>query len=193
MTVAQLNNKLENIIKEIRTDSSIMVAIGMDATAMIKRRVQETGKNADGQKYEGYSTRPMLIGKKSFYKTTTADAVFGSKEKRKELKWVTIGDHHLAVLPGGYKKLRELQGYRTDIVNFTISERMWQDIGIVSNNGDHSSGVVIIGAKTQENKEKLSGNTKRKGDILDLSDSEIQQLKNDYKVKMIKIFRENGL
>jgi len=53
--------------------------------------------------------------------------------------------------------------------------------------------VAIIGAKQEIEKKKLSGNTKRRGDILDLSPKEINELYELYNLNSIKIFRQNGL
>ena len=52
---------------------------------MIKQRVQEEGKDAKGQSFPPYSTKPMLVGAKTF-KKKNADKFFG-KEKNKELRW----------------------------------------------------------------------------------------------------------
>ena len=93
-----------------------MVKIGSDALAMIKQRVQEEGKDAKGQAFPPYSTKPMLVGCKTF-KKKSCDKFFG-KEKNKELRWATIqrggNNYRLAYLEEGYKGLREMElGART--------------------------------------------------------------------------------
>ena len=70
---------------------------------------------------------------------------------------------------------------------------MWSDISVISNNSDHTKGVVIIGAKKDEEKKKLSGNTQRKGDILDLSIKEQDELMKRFNLETLNIFKENGL
>ncbi len=133
----------------------------------------------------------MLIGSKSM-NSSVANSVFG-KKKNKDLKWVTIGDKHLAVLEGGYKKYRELHGRQTDHVDFSFNNSMWNDINIISNSSDHSNGMVIIGAKEEKQKDKLAGNTARRGDILDLSKAEIEDIKAAYKLEVLKVLKSNGL
>ena len=59
-----------------------MVKIGTNALARIKQRVQQEGKDASGQGFPPYSTKPMLVGAKSF-KVKGAKDFFG-KEKNKE-------------------------------------------------------------------------------------------------------------
>jgi hypothetical protein len=70
---------------------------------------------------------------------------------------------------------------------------MWNNINLISSTNEHQQGVVIIGARTDEEKKKLEGNTKRKGDILDLSNKELTYLSEKYKVNTLEIIRNNGL
>lgn len=195
MTFPELNSKFQKVINNLNNNynGEIMSRVGIDALTMIKRRVQQTGVNAKGQKFPAYSTKNTLIGCSTFVLKRTCDNVFGSKEKRKALEWRTVNSHHLAILPGGYKKIRELQGRQGSYVDFTITGRMWANINLISNNGDHSRGVAIIGAKDEEEKKKLAGNTSRKGDILDLSVKEIEDLKAVYNLSVLNVFKQNGL
>jgi hypothetical protein len=175
-----------------------MVKIGFDALAMIKKRVIEEGKDAKGQGFPGYSTKPMLVGCKSF-KKKSCDKFFG-KEKNKELRWATIqrggNNYRLAYLEEGYKGLREMElgGGHGDKVDFSYTNAMWGDISIISDTGEHDSGTVVIGAKRQEEKDKLTFNTERnlsKGgnEILDLSESEINELKEMFLQPILNVFK----
>lgn len=195
-----------------------MVKIGSNALARIKQRVQEEGKDASGQGFPPYSTKPMLVGAKTF-KVKSADKFFG-KQKNKDLKWVTLGGRdqgfssyldvsaggqgpsasgsyvRLAVLPGGYRELREmeLKAGAGDKVDFSYTNAMWGDISIISGTGEHDGGTVVIGAKRQEEKDKLTFNTERnlsKGgnEILDLSESEINELKEMFLQPILNVFK----
>jgi len=84
-------------------------------------------------------------------------------------------------------------GRPTDKVDFSVSGRMWANITVISNTSNHRAGLAIIGAKDEPEKKKLAGNTKRKGDILDLSQKEQDELKADFNLQVLNIFRENGL
>ena len=198
LTLKQYIDKFKNVINKIRGNNNgvIMAKIGAEATTKIKQRIQNTGTNAKNQKFPAYSTKPMLIGCSSFT-DKVCKQIFNSKAKRKALDWRTLGAgedaRRLAILNGGYKEWRRLMGRPTDKVDFTVSGRMWNNINVISNTANHKAGLDIIGAKDDENKKKLAGNTRRKGDILDLSQKEQDELKEDFNLQVLNIFRENGL
>jgi hypothetical protein len=195
MTFPELDKKFDKTVKELNNNynGAMMAIVGSEALSMLRDRIQKTGVNAKGQKFAPYSIKPMLIGCKTFVRTSVCEAIFSSKEKRKKLEWRTINGHRLAILPGGYKKVRELQGRPTDKVDFMVTGRMWHDIAVISNQGQHQKGIAVIGAKQQSEKDKLAGNTKRRGDILDLSIKEQDELKRRYNLQVLNVFKENGL
>lgn len=196
ISVQQAADNFGKIAKDLSgaPNAEIMVKTAISAFTLLRGRVQETGTNAKGQKYKPYSTKPMLVGCKSF-KTTVCNTLLASKEKRKKLEWRTVNGHKLAILPGGYKQWRELMlgPGKGDLVNFSVTNAMWNDINVISKQSDHAKGIAIIGAKQDIEKKKLAGNTKRRGDILDLSASEIEDLKLTYNLGVLQIFRNNGL
>ena len=195
MTFDDYNKRLDGVIKDLQTGAhgAVMVTMAISALTFIKQRVQETGTNAHGQKYRPYSTKPMLVGCKSFVQKSACQALLGSKEKRKGLEWRTVDGHKLAILPGGYKQMRQIQGRQTNHVDFSVTNAMWNDVNIISKGTDHEKGIAIIGAKQDIEKKKLAGNTKSRGDILDLSQKEIDDLKLTYNIGVLQIFRNNGL
>jgi len=197
MTATELNEKFEKTANDMKSDvmGKVMVQIASQALVTIRRRVKETGINAEGQKYIPYSTRPMLSGCKGFLNKTNCPAT--SKAKRKEMKWVTIErngkNYRLFEIPGGYKEFRELNNLQTSFVDFAFSNRMWSNIKIVSSYAEHSAGVARIAASTPEDKSKLEGNTKHRGDILKLSEAEIKEIVNDFKMNIVQSIHNNGL
>jgi hypothetical protein len=195
MTFPELDKNFNNVVRDLTGSYNgvIMVKVGLEATRLIKTRVQETGINAEGKKFPAYSTKDTLVGCKTFLQKSACATLLGLKAKRKELEWRTVNGHRLAILPGGYKKIRELEGRQTNHVDFSVTNSMWNDINIISKTGDHNKGTVIIGAKQQKEKDKLKGNTERKGEILDLSHKEIDELKNTYGLQVLQIFKNNGL
>lgn len=194
MTPEQHTSAFSKTINELENqyNGEIMVKLGLSALTFIKQRVQETGKDAEGASYRPYSTKAMLANCSSMTGSACAK-IAGSKEKRKELDWVTINGHKLFAIPGGYKQYRELHGRQTDHVDFSFTNRMWNNINVISNQSDHQNGVAIIGAKNEEEKKKLEGNTKRRGDILDLNPKEIYDLYTTYHLNALQVFRNNGL
>jgi hypothetical protein len=195
MTYPEYNKRIDGVIKDLQNGAhgTVMVNLAISALTFIKERVQETGIDAKGQKYRPYSTKPTMVGCSTFVQKSVCQALLGSKEKRKNLEWRTIGGHRLAILPGGYKKIRELQGRQTNHVDFSVTNMMWNDINVISKQSDHEKGVAIIGAKQDIEKKKLAGNTKRRGDILDLNSKEINDLYTAYNLNVLQIFRNNGL
>jgi hypothetical protein len=194
MTPEQLDKAYTNTLRDMQSDAMavVMARVGIQGLTLLRKRVQETGTDAKGSKYKPYSTKPMLTNCSNMF-TGACSKVAGSKDKRRELQWVTIKGHKLFELPGGYKQYRELHGRQTNFVDFSFTNRMWDNIALISKQSDHAKGTAIIGARSDDNKKKLEGNTKRRGDILDLSNSEIDELKQTYSLGELQIFKNNGL
>lgn len=217
MTPQELDRAYTKTLSDMSSHprGEVMNSLGIVALVLIKQRVQEKGEDAGGQKYAPYSTRPMLANR-SGMNVSAYNKIAGSKDKRRDLKWVTLGGSsgfsaylnvsaggsgmtnegkgaRLFEIPGGYKQYRELHGRQTGFVDFSFSGRMWSNVALISLPADHNSGVAIIGAKNTETNDILEGNTKRRGDILDLSDKEIDELKEMYNLGMLKILKQNGL
>ena len=192
MTIEQYNKKLDNVVRELNNNGKMMVKLGTSALTFIRQRVIEKGVDAKGALYKPYSTKKMLTNC-STMTLSACNKIAGSKEKRKELEWVTINGHKLFNIPGGYKQYREMHGRQTGHVDFSFTNNMWNDINIISNDSRHNNGEVIIGARKQSEKDKLAGNTKRRGNILDLNPKEINDLYTAYNLNTLQIFRNNGL
>lgn len=215
ISVLELSKRLQGMAGYLEgpEHGNIMVKMASEALALNRQRVQETGKNAKGESFDKYSTKPMLSGSKNMTKSAFA-TIAGSKKKRAELKWVTIGGSgfssylaesagtggprntggvHLFVIPGGYKQFRELHGRQTGFVDFTLSGRMWNNVKLVSDRAELNSGVAVIKATEELQQKKLEGNTKRRGEILGLSKNEEQRLSDVYEVWVENGLRKNKL
>lgn len=200
MDINELNQKLDSLVEDVNQNiGNTMVQIGSEALVYVRDRVMNSGINAEGQKYEPYSTKPMLVGCKGFKNKANCSRVFG-KKKNKDLKWVTLDRTNnegkkirLAVLDGGYKEFRQLNDLQTGFVDFSFSGRMWANIKIKSDQSEHSNGVVRIGATTEEDNKKLEGNTRRKGDILKLSANEIESIRKSFAVNITQSIERAGL
>lgn len=199
MTYEEYNRSVDAVIADLQGGAHglIMVKVALNSLALIKKRVQETGTDAEGQKYGAYSRKPILIGCSTFIQKSACEALLGSKPKRKKLEWRTIGSgptaKRLAILPGGYAEVRTRQGRQVNHVDFSVTNDMWNDINIRSTSSDHINGKAVLGARLEKEKKKLAGNTERKGEILNLSDSEIETIKRVYNAEVLEIFRKNGL
>jgi len=209
MTFDELYNPLNAIIRDIKSNAmgNMMVQIGVTATTMIRKRIIETGKNADGGDYGKYSEKPMLVGCKTF-KSKDCNKFFNSPSiewksiRKKGITKPAKGQHNkkedywrLAVLEHGYKELREitLGSDKVRFIDFSFSGQMWRNIKVYSSNTEHNQGIVRIGATTPLDQAKLAGNTEKKGPILKLSKEEIKTLSGIAKKELIQIFHNNGL
>jgi len=200
MTPEESIRRLQKTTNDLVTNynGELMVNIGIEARKMIYDRVTTTGVNAKGSKFAPYSTKPMLSGCSGFVNKSSCSTLLSSKEKRRGFEWRKVGVgtakmRSLFILPGGYKQWRQLQGRQTAYVDFSMTNRMWANINLISTSGDHRKGIAIIGARNEEEKKKLAGNTKRRGDILDLRMSEVEELMKTYNLGVLQVFRNNGL
>lgn len=220
MTIQEINTKFQNVINELKGDAmgNIMVNLGSDALALIRKRILETGVNAEGQKYAPYSNKPMLSGCSNWLNKSKCTAHIGSKSKQKknrkksaytkyleaesgafELKWVTLkrGGKNIRLyeIYGGYKEFRELNlgpGH-SSYVDFMFSGRMWQNIKLTTNRDELNNGIVIIKATDPKEQIKLKGNAERRGPILKLSNDELNFLQVNFNNRISKFLESNGL
>lgn len=189
-------NTLQNDIKQWSTD-----VMGLTALAMLSKRVRRKGGAPDGGSYKPYSTKPILVGAKSFTKQGQnlfkksgestkkgggSRTVFERKNKDKN-QWVTItrnGTHyHLILLPGGYKEIRRIEGRQTGHKDFERTGEMWKSLGV---NKDRVTKEAIktvglgpgifmteIGTSNERTNKILEGNVKREGkEIMELTKQE---------------------
>jgi hypothetical protein len=182
MTLGEYMRKVDaEIQQEIETFLNVQIAAS--AVAFIDSRVRGTGTKADGGKFSPYSTKPSLIGATSFTSKTHADKVFG-KTKNKDLDWVTYQGHKLAIMPGGYKQIRETEGRQTAYKDFERTSELWRSIHIEGKPIDVNTNQVspgrfrtTIGTKNPRSIKIMEGIADRENtDFLALSDSEAQKL-----------------
>lgn len=197
MTLKEYNERLGNAADDVESSlSDTMVTLGTEALAIIKQRVQQEGIDAQGKKFDKYSDDPTLTNC-SAMTTSACSRIAGSKQKRKDLKWVTLkrGGKNVKLfqLPKGYKQFRELHGRQTGFVDFTFFGRLWSSMKIISNKTQHDSGFVEVGPSTSDQLKILEGNVARKGQILDLSDAEVQEIADRFEIETLNIMRNNGL
>jgi len=175
---------------------SLTYEIANSANSLMKLRITQQGMNADNQAFDPYSTEPMLANCSSMT-TEACNKVAGSAAKRKNLRWVTLkrGNRNIRLfeLAGGYKEFRELHGRQTGFVDFAFSGRMWADVQVISTNAEHQEGRARIGTLSEEQNKKLEGNTARRGDILELSDQEINILQKTIEVRIAELMSKHNM
>lgn len=176
-----------------------MLRAAESSRAMIFHRVTETGTDAEGKQYTPYSTKPMLTNCSALL-MKTCDQLAGSKEKRRELHWVTLQRVNRAgkrirvfELEGGYKQFRDLQGRQTGFVDFSFTGDMWKSIQVTTGMDEARKGHAVITANNDKDMAKLVGNTERRTDILALSESEINTISEIFEEEIMDMLRNYDL
>jgi hypothetical protein len=140
---AQLSNiDLDKAMREIASD---VMFSNMNRVYTIGQNLSESGRIGT------YSTKNILIGATSFRKKSSVNKVF--TKKGLGLEWVrTKGNprHSLAILPGGYKEIRNIDGDETNFVNLKRTGKMMKDLSF-----QKVGGVWCIGFPANYNS-KLS-------------------------------------
>lgn len=191
MTLGEYMHKVDaNLQNELQT--WINVQIGSGALALIASRVRQKGETSGNTDFKPYSTKTTLIGASSFTSKTYADKVFGSKKKRQELDWRTVHGHHLALLPGGYKAIREIEGRQTGHKDFERTSEMWKSIHVMGTKETTPGNFqTTIGSQVSRSVKIMEGIHDKEGyHLLDLSDKEVKLLNEKLGGKVAQIFNE---
>lgn len=135
------------------------------------QRIVNEGKNSDGSKRSGYSTKPIYASQKQF----VAKGAF--KPQGKVGKTKKNGQPNKSMyLPGGYDQFRSIQGRRTDIKNYELSGDLVKDFDLQS---QPEQGRVLIGFRSEKQSLKRKGLEKRNGAAFPPSQEEIQEYKDE--------------
>ena len=129
--VTLIESKLKGVA-EMRQLQGEVAALLLAAN---QNRVHTDGKNTNEEEIGQYSTATTLIGAKSFRKKSSVNATFG-KTKNKQYRWVTVNGHRLAVLDGGYKKIRDIDGDFTGHVILKRTGKMYKDLHMEEKQGE---------------------------------------------------------
>ena len=93
----------------------------------------------------------------------------------------------------GYLEYKKKENKYRGFVDFTLTDRMWNNIKLVSPKDELDMGIAVIKATTTLESEKLSKNTKSRGEILGVSEEEKQKLVEHYEQGILNIWRKNNL
>lgn len=197
-------DSFQNYLQDSFTTDILTVSV-MDMTAKIIGRVQQTGKLADGS-IRNYSTKTTLVGAKSFKNPGTFQQLLsksgslkgkvksGGKMIESGYRWVTVESGgkmvHLVVLPGGYLKIRQLEGETNTYKNYFRTGEMWRNTGLIKNKTTKEK--VFIGGNTPEAQNKLNWNSWRdKENILMPTEAEVEEQAIFIKKKLIEYINRN--
>lgn len=138
MTVGQIDALKARILAELPTQAK---TAGADLAALIKNRVVQTGKNAEGQSFSPYSEKevPAYL---YYGKSRSSQAEQRVRAKAKKREGVS------------YREFRNLNNLNTDIKNFEFTGEMWRGVEVQETKQGQVSVVVIAGG-SQAVKDKL--------------------------------------
>lgn len=174
LTPKQFIAKLDRFQKGLSFETKEIKECIYDAHADYVRRIFINGRDANLSRIGQYSTKDMLVGRKTF-RGLKSEYKFD-----KDSQWVTVntrkGNRRLAVLKGGYKEFRSIVGRRTDTVDLKLRGMLYTDVanGIpreikpgqqVNKYKMYKNGKYILynGVSNDENAKKIEGHVKRYG------------------------------
>jgi hypothetical protein len=139
--IQRLKDNLREVEEQRQTE---VLRIALDATALLKLRIQTSGRNASGQAFAPYTP--------------------------------------------AYAKQRQKKGAQTGYFDFTVTGRAMANIEPRVEANETGKTVVVIGARDQENIDKIRGQFKKRGNILRLSQNEIQLVSDANQERVLKLF-----
>lgn len=151
MNLKEYSDKVERLrtgLSQKAADAARIAAL--DLVAAIADRVIEDGRNADLNMFSPYSTKAMPAWR-YFGKSVNPGGEARVRAAAKANKRISYAD------------FRRMNNRPTETKNFSFSNRMWRDFGVLS--VSESGGVVsvTIGGRTAEAKRKIAENSKREG------------------------------
>jgi len=174
ITAQEFSDRLRDLHGLVGGDLA-KVALGKPALnlyAEIRKRVFEQGKNSDNSNTGQYSVKPLYVSKKMFAKP----GAFSPRGKKGEVGDKLVPTYQLKrgnikptnrviknfsvvksnnkprttmYLPQGYKELRDIQGFRTDVVDLTYRGELKKDFAIAQD-----GQAFLIGFKTKPQSDK---------------------------------------
>lgn len=138
MTTTQIDALKARLLAELPTQAKIA---GADLAALIKNRVVQTGKNAEGQAFSPYSEKEVPA---YFYygKSRSQQAEQRVRAKAKKREGVS------------YREFRNLNNLNTDIKNFEFTGEMWRGVE-VQETKQGAVSVIVISGGSQTVRDKL--------------------------------------
>jgi len=155
--------------------------MALDTLALVKRRVINTGKDKSGRQFGKYSIKDVPFW---FY--------FG-KETNRNNKAAVQELYNKHGYWASYKDWRDVNNLPTNFINFSFTNRMWNSLVPVVLVNNTNRTVVGIQAKTTKEEDKLKFQNARFGDILALSKSEEDLLRQLNLNRILGKFKKNGI
>lgn len=156
-TIGETILKLERLQQELdNTRAEEYEVIVRDVVALVKRRVINTGTDADGGQFSPYSTAVVPYWFFRGKDGVTANDI----QKLKEQKGYFAS----------YRDLREVKGRPINYKNFSFTNKMWTSLDAFAES--ESDGVVVIGFTTTNDRVDILNIHHEQSEILKLSKEE---------------------
>mgnify|MGYP006372518113 FL=1 len=155
--LASFDGMVADVQAQVASEMQITAATGV---AKLIDRVTETGKDAEGASFRLYTPEYEL------YKRGASSAKLTKKKKTAE----ATADKPI----GRYK----------GFVDFTLTGRMFDNIGITEEQQEGGKYVVRVGARSDENRLKMLGNDEQRPGFFRLSKVEQQDLAGESAKRM---------
>lgn len=166
MTFEQAFERLDRLERELpqRFADAARVA-ALDLAASVVDRVIETGQSASGERFTPYSTRPMQAWR-LWGKSVTQAAEQKVRALSRQNKSIS------------YAEFRRLNGRPDNFKNFSFTNAMWRDFGVISADALGTNIEIKIGGKTPQARKKIDENREREGrNIIEPSPDELNAFK----------------
>lgn len=167
-----LIDKIANVRADLNgSRDRVAFGIASNLYAQMHDRIIRTGKDSDGDRFPGYSTKPLP---KFWLYGTGRTPSFDKKVRQEPGKGVS------------YKRARQLDNLQTEHVDLHRTGEMWQGTGVTIERRLLRSTLIRIEAKTQNAKKKVEWNSERYGgSILENSKTEIEAAKRAWALDRI--------
>lgn len=168
---------IDTFLKELRALTTSLAAevekatetTALDGLAVLEERILNTGRDEDGQGFKPYSKNPLPW---FFFEGRPGVRQINDRDKDEYPDGISYAD---------YKKLI---GRDVGHVNFRLSGRMWNDIGLVETRTEAGSFKVTIGGFSEEIKQRMIYNDAIRPGWFRLSRQEQSDLREDFKFRI---------
>jgi len=168
-------NTITRILSETRANEALL--FGREALALIRRRIQNTGRDANESQLGDYSTTPLPA---FFYFGRSVNASGETKVRAAAKKGNKLS----------YKDFRNANNRETDFVDLTFTGAMWREMDVNITTNTPKKSTATISPTTPRTVKVLTYNVLRYGPILDITANERGLLLEANKQRVLKIFRQ---
>jgi len=168
-------NAIVRVLAETRANEALL--FGREALALIRRRIQNTGRDANESQLGDYSTNPLPA---FFYFGKSVNASGETKVRAAAKKGKKLS----------YSDFRRANNRETDFVELTFTGAMWREMSVDITTNTPKKTTATISPTTPRAIKVLTFNVLRYGPILDITANERAMLLDANKQRVLKIFRQ---